>query len=793
MKTAFKRLCLLAMLLLAMLLLSGCGGPESTYKKAQDLLAKGKYTEAGEEFESIGSYEDASTLAMYCKACALCESGSYEEGIAALKSLGDYKDCTYRITYYTARSWDDGADTTDFESMQKAKSIYSENPLFLDSGERITALDKRIAAAKKTLYNDAVKKAEKGEYNTAITTFRRLGSYSDSAKRITYYGIRADEDALATSVNQDDVLAIAVRYIHMGAFLDCADRASAMTEKADKIATEKYAKVAALVNEGKCTEAETVLTSFGQHGNEQVPENYYAIGEKYLTQSEWDAAAAAFRKAGEYSDAMDCIIYCDIRKAEAALGDATDMATIKAVADRYNKLGTVQDSAERVAALEGRVTGILDGKYDAAVALMKAGKYEAALTAFTEIYTYKDSAEQIKACRTAILDSKYDAAVALKEAEKYEAAIAAFTKIETHKDSKAQIAACKTAILDRKYDAAMALKNAGKYEEAVAAFIALNGYKNSEDNIVACKFMYAEELCASERYSEAKLLFESIPNYRNSAEWITECDYQIACAYQLAGQYAQAAIAFSDIGNYKDSAARLTQNQYHNALELMANGEYEAAIVILDIISGYSDSNDIRSECKYLLAKEFIDRGYYNKARETFAQINKYKDSGAYIALLDDAICVVLGGTSEYDSYDTQYIWVTNEIDTATCTSKYVYWHAESWGKNLSVRYVSTGIHCKEWKRENQKITMTKNGEKPSLSPNTYYIWEVASNWTSVYQRSYTCDGTRIGEKYDTYYKEVDVNTARQITESYVSCYEEQYNIREENKYYNIFLSVFVE
>ena len=83
-----KKLILALVLLLSCFLLSACGGPEFTYKTAQSLLSQGKYAEAAEKFESLGSYEDSTTLAIYCKACALCESGDFEVAFLRWKSWG---------------------------------------------------------------------------------------------------------------------------------------------------------------------------------------------------------------------------------------------------------------------------------------------------------------------------------------------------------------------------------------------------------------------------------------------------------------------------------------------------------------------------------------------------------------------------------------------------------------------------------------------------------------------------------------------------------------------------------
>ena len=74
-----KKIVLFVVLLISLFLLCSCGGPEGTYKSAQNLLSKGKYEEAAKKFESLGSYEDAATLTLYCKSLALAESGDYQK------------------------------------------------------------------------------------------------------------------------------------------------------------------------------------------------------------------------------------------------------------------------------------------------------------------------------------------------------------------------------------------------------------------------------------------------------------------------------------------------------------------------------------------------------------------------------------------------------------------------------------------------------------------------------------------------------------------------------------------
>ena len=261
-----KRVIRVIVLLMISLILPSCSTPESNYKSAQGLLAKGRYTEAADKFASLGSYEDAATLAMYCKACALCENGDYDTGIAGFEALGDYKDCEYRITYYTARAWDDGSvGTTNYECMERAKETYQEIPLYLDSAERIAALDKRIEKVKKQTYDDAVVMAEKGQYDDAIDILWNIVDYEDSRERIRYYYLREQEDALTTSADHDALLTLATDYSNKDEYLDCTNRAEVLKQRANAIIDEKYQVASDLMTTEKYMEALVVFNDIKTH------------------------------------------------------------------------------------------------------------------------------------------------------------------------------------------------------------------------------------------------------------------------------------------------------------------------------------------------------------------------------------------------------------------------------------------------------------------------------------------------------------------------------------------------
>lgn len=311
---------LLLLLLLLLTLPAGAFADAARdYSKAQELLVRNRYAEAAEAFEQLGSYADASMLAMYSRACALAEAGDFDTAIYVLTSMGDYKDCTFRVIYYTAREHEADAGTDTWETMLEAQAVYRTIPLFLDSGARITALDGRIAAAKQSQYDAAVAAGEAGNYLAAESAFRRLGDYRDSANRITYYAIRRDEAALGSTVDQDRVIAVARRYAALGDYLDCAARAAAVTAQADAIVAGRYASVDADIAAGNYNRAAAVLSAFGTYGNSQVCGKYYEMGEHAMSTGNWDVAISAFQNAGSHGDAVVCSTYVSIRKDEAAL------------------------------------------------------------------------------------------------------------------------------------------------------------------------------------------------------------------------------------------------------------------------------------------------------------------------------------------------------------------------------------------------------------------------------------------------------------------------------------------
>lgn len=173
---------------------------------------------------------------------------------------------------------------------------------------------------------------------------------------------------------------------------------------------------------------------------------------------------------------------------------------------------------------------IPNSKYNDAIALMDAGKYSEAISAFEALDGYKDSQDKIDECKTAVLDSKYSHAIALMDSGKYTEAISAFKDLSGYKDSQDKIVECNNEILNAKYNDAVALMDNGEYGKAIPAFQNLNGYKDSAKKIAECQQIIQQQ-------NEAKLASQ----------------YDSAKQLMNQGETAKAAMAFYNIGEYKDA------------------------------------------------------------------------------------------------------------------------------------------------------------------------------------------------------------------------------------------------
>jgi len=266
-----KTVTLLIMLILAVVFLTGCQENVATkYMNAQALMAQGKYAEAAEKFEALGSYEESSMLTMYCKAAAAGERGDYDTAFSGFRGLGEYKDSRMMLDYYSARSYEDG----NWRNKLHAATMYEQNSLFRDSASR-------AENCRRAVYDEAQRLKSTGDYDGACDRLDALGRYQNAASQIPE-----------------------IRY---------------QQGVAKRKAGDWDGAVAAFEKAGSYSDATM-----------QINATRYAEGEAKRAAQDWDRAVAAFEKAENHSDAATQITETRYLKAKdlASNGDYAEAAAI---------------------------------------------------------------------------------------------------------------------------------------------------------------------------------------------------------------------------------------------------------------------------------------------------------------------------------------------------------------------------------------------------------------------------------------------------------------------------------
>jgi len=383
MKKEQKSFLVLAVLIMALFAQTAFANDVPTiYNEAQNLMALGKFTEAANLFDSISTYEDASTLALYCKACNMCEVGYYDLGIASLETLGDFKDAKMRAIYYSGRQAEDNAGIKDFVTMLYAQSFYNQIPLFLDSFSRSVALDSQIEAAKQILYDEALSAGENGDFETARDNFVRIkDEFADGEMRLTYYTIRCDEAVALGSNNLEEALKIMRRYREVGDFLDAAECLVNLEKKVDQIILDRCSEISKAINAKNFSEAWTALVNLEICRNEAVNKHWYLLAEAYLAEKDYDNASQAFVNAHNYSDAEQRVLEPYYVQGEEFLA-AQDYLEASAA---FKKAGNYSDASQRV----------LESYYLHGEALLVAEDYAGASEAFKKARNYSDAEQRV--------------------------------------------------------------------------------------------------------------------------------------------------------------------------------------------------------------------------------------------------------------------------------------------------------------------------------------------------------------------------------------------------------------
>lgn len=203
------------------------------------------------------------------------------------------------------------------------------------------------------------------------------------------------------------------------------------------------------------------------------------------TESSYRDAAEKFQRIPGFKDADALAEQCLLKSERLAKQNRIEAEIAEKAKSKRNRKIAIAVTILNACVITGIVYLIVraafiipNSKYNSAVDLYNAGKYDEAITAFNEISGYKDSEEQIAKCETAIIDAKYDRAMGLLDSGDYEAAYALLKEIGKY-----------DVIASSKYDRAMAFIDSGDYE---AAYKLLNeiDYKDSASKLNSIKLQY---------------------------------------------------------------------------------------------------------------------------------------------------------------------------------------------------------------------------------------------------------------------------------------------------------------
>lgn len=270
-----------------------------------------------------------------------------------------------------------------------------------------------------------------------------------------------------------------------------------------------------------------------------------------------------WKSANEYCEK---VLDIDPENAEAYLGklmveykvrNKENLGNSNRIIDRSKNYNSIMrfGSPELIEQLKKYSDESYENEYNFAVGFMNSNQLDKAVSLFSEIVSYKNSAELINKCKVGIQNNAYDKlyynATQLMKTdgiEYYEKAIELFKTIINWKDSKTQIINCRERINvlknDRTYRYAIELMKEdkiGSYEKAIEQFKLISNWKDSEAQIENCRirinaikkdniYGFALELMNKNRveyYAEAIDVFNAINDWRDSSTQIDICEGKI--------------------------------------------------------------------------------------------------------------------------------------------------------------------------------------------------------------------------------------------------------------------------
>lgn len=421
-------------------------------------------------------------------------------------------------------------------------------------------------------------------------------------------------------------------------------------QRAEKI--EKYQQASQLLAEKKYLEAKTVLMNLGDFLDsstklETCNQTLYSEASTLLKLNKLAEAYSFFEEISDYSDSAEIIKELDDKYTSAIklLEEKHFDDAITAFQNLYN----FKDSE----------TNVNKARYQKAEALLNDGKYEEAMSAYAILGEYQDSQEKINLCKYNIADQLYSN-------KEIDAAITAFEEIAAYSDSQERANSIR-------FEKASALWQSGELQPAAEEFKALGNYKNAAADLVKVSTELAEKSMANKDYAVALAAYQVM----EQTDEIKEREYQLAQTCYDEGLFEVATKAYEGLGQYQLSLSKLPIARYAWADQLFKNGQYEEAAEQFVILGDMTDSAERANESVYLLANQFLDAENFDKAKELFGTIANYKDSSTLVKECDYRKAKSLFEEKNYSGAEEIYKVLGNYEDSSTKTQECIYKQAE--------------------------------------------------------------------------------------------------------------------
>lgn len=641
---------LLAILIVGLLcVLCGCSSTAKVYDEAQKLFSEGKYAEAADKFNSIGAYEDATTMAVYSRAIGAGEAGDYDTALSALEMLAGYKDSAWQKQYYQGRkaeasatAYRESGDRQQYDDFLSAIRAYGELGLFRDS-------DTRQAACADLIFADAGQALQDGDPWFASLLYGSL-DWKDSSARSVYAAGRYHE-------SEARFLDAAECYGQVPDVEDAADRKASCLKQA------------------------------------------YDAAKTLMDNGEYENAIVAFTELKDYRDSPAMIEACRAALLDWQYGEAVALYEAGKLDEAIAAFTELKDYQNSPAMIEECRAILLERQYGEAAALYEAGKLDEAMTAFLKLDDYKDcalrvtqiSADQLfdsgsyaeaweiyatldaaRQTRLSGFEDLYGIAEKQRTEGSLQDALSGFTALGNYGDSgvkAAQVqadtvyasgdmagawtlyAALPEAYRTHEADYAATLNQAetlradGRFDEAIALYQQLGDYQQAAEQIAPVQREKAEAAETAGDYQTAMDLYALLGDQGK----VDACVYAVAEQYAAAGQWIQASETWMSIPGYQDSreknylaGAALTESdpgtavtilsadpEYQDAKDLLyqmgetalENESYELAVQIFGDLIPYRASAMEYDAAVYLLGCRQAEQGQYNSAALTFISL----------------------------------------------------------------------------------------------------------------------------------------------------------------------------